>query len=597
MYKAIEKTFFNTLTKKIIGNVSFLLIPNLAIIGIGYWLYQALRHLHQLLGAEHAVSSELLQISAVISYASVAIVIFTLLAAVFSIIFMRHLFLKPIMNMTEVLRGVEGKEGNISATLPDHTHDEIALMAKSYNYFSKNLKQIIADTRQRSVRVSLSANQLQKAVLGAKGSAEAQEDQAQKVFQASQEATEAIDGIAFHTQDIARRNEVNLNEIRATGGEMDHVKGQIHAIEDQVADFQSVVQQLSENSNNIIKVLTLVQEFSDQTNLLALNASIEAARAGEAGRGFSVVADEVRTLSQKVHVATQEIDSNIHQMVSLVDNTRSGASNIMKYVTEADRFIAQTSDKFSGMITDFETVSGQMSEISAAIEELSYTNKSSHAHVTEITELSNSIKSEMATSAAYSLELENSTEEMQELLSRFSIGYGGFEGILQTAREWAGQVQLGLEQLAARGQNVFDTRYQRTNLNQLPEKFDASYTAEFERVMQPLFDRFIAEKPEFLIASAFDLNGYCPAHNAKVSMPMTGDFEKDNVLSRHRRIYNGSRAELRRANQTSPFLLLTFIRDTGEILNSVSVPLYVDGRHWGNFCTAFTPDLLLSVDG
>lgn len=596
LYKVIESTFFNSLTKKIAGNVAFLVLPNLLVALSCFWLYDLLSGLIQVLDTADPAVANLVDSGEQLFIFALLILSFTLVVGLFSVWFMRRLFLKPILDMTEVLGAVKKNDGDISATLPDGTFDEIGQMAKSYNGFSESLKKMIADTRQRSVRVSLSANQLQKVILEAKNSAESQEEQAQKVFQASQEATQAIDGIASHTQDIAHRNEHNLEEIRNTGGEMERVRSQVNAIENQVTDFQNVVQQLSENSENIIKVLSLVQDFSEQTNLLALNASIEAARAGEAGRGFSVVADEVRTLSQKVNTATQEIDSNIHQMVSLVEETRTGASNIMQYVSETDGFISQTSNKFATMVGDFEAVNAQMNEIGAAVEELSYTNNNTHQHVTSITELSNFIKSEMEVSADYSMELEGATEEMQELLSRFSIGYGGFESILHTAREWAKEVQGAMEQLAHGGVNIFDTQYKRVNPDQLPEKYDTSYTDQLERVLQPLYDQFIAQKPDFLIASAFDLNGYCPVHNTKVSQPMTGDFEKDNTFSRHRRLYNATRAERRRADQTSPFLLLTFIRDTGEILNSISVPIYIDGRHWGNFCTAFPPELLLGSD-
>ena len=594
MYKTVEKTFFYTLTKKIIGNVAFLQLPSFLLLGVCYWVYDALLNLQQQSGPDAAISRELSTMTHLLSNVVMLMAIFILAVTIFSIYFMRHLFLSPIRDMSTVLSAVKDKEGDISATLPVKTFDEIAGMAENYNGFSGSLKQIIADTRERSVRVSLSVSQLQKVLLETKGSAEAQVDQAQKVFQASQEATQAIEGIAQHTQNIAKRNELNLTEIQTTGEDMERVKNQIHAIEDQLTDFQNVVLQLSDNSSNIIEVLKLVQEFSDQTNLLALNASIEAARAGEAGRGFAVVADEVRSLSQKVNTATQEIDKNIHQMVTLVDDTRSGASKIKSYVSETDSFISQASDRFVGMIADFETVHGQMSEISAAIEEMSYTNNSTHEHVSKITELSDYIQSEMTVSAEHSINLETATEEMQELLSRFSIGYGGFEEIVTTATGWAGETQRELEKLADAGLNIFDTQYQRTNPDQSPAKYDTSYTDQYERTLQPLFDRFIADKPEFMVASAFDVNGYCPANNAKISKPLTGDFETDNRLSRHRRIFNGSRAEIRRASQTSPFLLLTFIRDTGEILNSISVPLYVNGRHWGNFCTGFAPELLLN---
>lgn len=595
LYRAIERTFFNTLTKKIIGNVAFLLIPNLVVIGIGYWLYGNLLSLRDALGNEHALSGQILATADSLFQASGWIVAFSVLAAGFTIVFMRHLFLTPIRNMTDVLRAVKDKDGDISATLPDETFDEISAMAESYNSFSASLKQMIADTRQRSVRVSLSANQLQKVVQTSTQDATAQESTAQMVFQASQEATQAIDEIAETTQNISASNNSNLEEIRSSGEELALVQEKVRAIDAQVHDFQAVVQQLSSNSENIIKVLSLVQEFSDQTNLLALNASIEAARAGEAGRGFAVVADEVRSLSQKVNSATHEIDANVNEMVSLVDTTRKGAASILDYVSDTDQFIRQTSDKFTGMVGDFESLNGQLTDISAAIEELSSTNKNTHSHVSEIADLSDKIKSEMELSTEYAMELESATEEMQELLSRFTIGYGGFEGIIRTAQGWAKEVEAEIQRLHDQGMNLFDQNYVRTNDGQLPEKFDTSYTDAYDSRIRPLYDRFIEEKPDFLIASAFDMNGYCPAHNTKVSHPMTGDFAVDNVRSRNRRIYNANRAEMRRAAQTSPFLLQTFIRDTGEILNSVSVPMHVGGRHWGNFCVAFQPDHLMSV--
>lgn len=595
LYSAVEGGLFNSLTKKIIGNVAFMLLPSFIVFGIIFWVYSSISSLYIGLESDHSAGPELLRLNGFIYSASIMSFVFTMLVGLFSIIFMRHLFLRPIQQMTEVLRGVEERNGDISATLPDQTFDEISDMAQSYNDFSFSLKKMIEDTRQRSVKVSLSASQLQKVILETKHSARLQEDQAHKVFQASQESSQAIEGIAAHTQNIARSNDNNLNEIRGAGEEMRHVQEQMRAIEHQVSDFQVVVKKLSENSENIINVLNLVQDFSNQTNLLALNASIEAARAGEAGRGFSVVADEVRTLSHKVNTATQEIDANVHEMVSLVDNTRSGASNIMKYVSDTDGYIAQTSQKFESMISDFETVSGQMNDISTAIEELSYTNSNTHEHVTEITSLSHKIKSEMEQSVQHSIALENSTEQMQELLSRFSIGFGGFESILRISQEGASAVQSGLTELASQGAQLFDVNYIRINPDQLPEKYNLSYTDSYERVIQPILDKVTLDNPMLVMACAFDLNGYVPAHNSKISQPLTGDFEKDNALSRHRRLYNATRSEQRRAEQTSPFLLLTFIRDTGEIMNSISIPLYVNGRHWGNFCVGFLPEILLET--
>ena len=596
LYSSVEKALFNTLTKKIVGNVLFLLLPHIILLIVGYYHFEKLEQGLADMSAG-SVSTDILNehLSSFWLYGAGTIT-FALISGVCTIFFMRHLFLRPIKEMTAVLKAIKEKDGDISATLPEYTHDEISEMAESYNAFSDSLKAMIAETRRRSVSVALSSTRLQKILAEAQGSATNQESQAQKVFQSSQEATQAIDNIAGSTLQISERNSNNLDEVRHSSHELEKVKEQVAAIRHQVSDFQETVHQLEGNSRNITEILGMVQDFSDQTNLLALNASIEAARAGDAGRGFSVVADEVRNLSQKVSVATSEIDQNITQMASLVESTRSSASTILDYVGSTEDFIGNTSQQFTGLVSDFEDLNSQLSSISAAIDELAYTNRESHSHVTDITNISTDMHGEIEQSRLYSEELEHSTEETQELLSRFIIGYGGFEGMIQTGRRWALQVQDSLEELSHRGCNLFDQSYVRTNDGQLPEKYDTSYADQYETLMRPLFDSFVMERSEFIYAIAVDRNGYAAAHHTRVSERMTGNFDVDNVKSRNRRIFAGNRAEVRRASSTAPFLLQTYIRDTGEILNDLSIPLYVKGQHWGALIMGFDPKNLLDGD-
>ncbi len=593
LYTAIEKAAFNTLTKKIVGNVLFLLLPHFVLILLGSYFAADIRQViidlalspEQQHAIERSLSALLWTTGSTISVA--------LVAGIFTIFFMRHLFLRPIREITQVLRAIKDKDGDISGTLPEYTHDEISDMAAAYNEFSGSLKKMIAESQRRSVSVALCATRLQKVVMQSHGSAHTQEEQAQLVFQSSQESTQAIDEIAGSTLTISEQNNGNMQEVHASRDELQRVHEQVSAVCQLALGFQQTVDKLSENSGNITKILSMVKDFSDQTNLLALNASIEAARAGEAGRGFAVVADEVRGLSQKVSSATQEIDKNIGEMAALVDDTRSSAHNILEYVENTDRFITSTNEQFARMVSDFEEVNAQLTGISAAIDELSHTNRESHGHVQAITELSTEIRDEMAQSQSYSEELEISTEETQELLSRFVIGYGGFERMIQTGKQWNQQTVAAMEQLQAEGVNLFDQNYRRSNEGQQPEKFDCSYTDRFERLLQPMFDRFIAERPEFIYAIAVDRNGYAPAHHAKVSKPLTGDPQVDNLQSRNRRIFAGNRAEKRRASHTSPFLLQTFIRDTGEVLNDLSIPIYLNGQHWGALIMGFDPEHLL----
>jgi len=515
-----------------------------------------------------------------------------LAGGIFTIFFMRHLFLKPIQDITRVLSAIKEKGGDISVTLPVYTCDEISVMAQSYNEFSSKLKDIIADTRSRSVNIAVSAARLKKVIGQASNNASDQEDKAHQVFQSSSESTQAIDEIARSTIQISEQNSSNLNDVRGSSSELLKVQEQVEAIHQLVSEFQTKIASLHANSQNITQILLMVQEFSEQTYLLALNASIEAARAGDAGRGFAVVADEVRGLAQKVGSATSEIDKNISQMSSLVSDTGSSAKNILGYVESTGQFIEQTNAQFGQLVIDFEQVDGQLSSISAAIDELSYTNKSSHKQVDLITKISAEIKQEMEHSQSFSNDLEVSTEESQELLSRFIIGYGAFESIIVKGRGFHSELQGLLEELGQRC-NIFDTNYQRVNPDQQPAKFVTSCTDKFDGCFQAVIDRFVELNSEFIYTVLVDQRGYIATHHKKVSKPMTGDFSIDNLQSRNRRIFFDTRSEQRRATHTQPFLMQTYIRDTGEILNELSIPVFVGGRHWGALIMGFNPDVLL----
>jgi len=581
LYRSIEKSLFNSLTKKIVGNLLFVSIPPIAIALI---LLMLLPQPGEALDASTRTWMQGLLYFAIF---------FSVAGGLFTIGFMRHLFLKPVQAMIDVLNGVRDRNGDISVSLPIQTQDEIADMARAYNGFADSLKKMIAETRRRSVRVALSATRVRKVTLEAGKVAERQESQAQQVFQSSSEATQAISEIASTTLTINEHNGDNLSRVNQSGEELNKVLEQVRAIREQVTGFQQSVDQLLANSASMTEIVSTVQSFSDQTNLLALNASIEAARAGDAGRGFAVVADEVRNLAQKVSDATGEIDASINTMKGLVGDTNHSAKQILGYIENTESYISNTSENFATLISQFESVGGQLTGISAALDELAYTNKESHNHVAEITQMSEGIRNEMHESREYSDELELATEQTQELLSRFIIGFGGFENMIQTGRAWAEQVSAALASLQSQGLNLFDEQYKRTNAGQQPEKYDLVYSDAYERLLRPMFDGFISQRPEFIYAIAVDRNGYAPAHHTKVSNPITGDFSVDNLKSRHRRIFDGNRAEKRRASHTEPFLLQTFVRDTGEVLNDLSIPLYVNGKHWGGLIMGFDPKQLL----
>ena len=234
-----------------------------------------------------------------------------------------------------------------------------------------------------------------------------------------------------------------------------------------------------------------------------------------------------------------------------------------------------------------------MSNISASLEQLSCSNTESHDHVETITYQAREIKTGMDEAQTVFQHLSLATEESQELLSQFVIGIGGFERILQQAQCWSVDLERQLEVMSQGGLNLFDQHYRCTNPGEAFEKFETSYTDSFEKQMQPIYDRFIGERPEFIYAIAVDKKGYAPAHHKKASQQLSGDYDTDFRTSRHRRFFKTSRAEQRRLENETPFLLQTFVRDTGEVLIDLSIPLYLNGRHWGAFIMGFEPVHLL----
>lgn len=595
LYHTVEMQFFSSLTKKIVGNLTFLLLMQLIILWLFYSANQDIYSAMKQFPAENALVQEVKQINAESSVYIIVATVFSLGAAAFMVFFMRLLFLRPIKNISEILSAISEKNGDISKTLPVNTHDEIATLSESYNSFAINLRSVIAKIRRHSVTVALGSTNLGQVINHAHHIVEQQAQHATQVFESSTQATQAIDEIAQNTSEISTKNGQNLQDAQVSAQELQKVVVQVEEVTSLINNFNGTVNSLSDNSANITKILNMVKEFSEQTNLLALNAAIEAARAGEHGRGFAVVADEVRSLSHKVKDATGQISSNIDQMTSLVGETLEGTKRIQEYTGNVKNVIGATSDQFEKMVNDFEATNSQLTEISAAIEEVSSTNKESHQHVSQITSLSRQVAEDIEHSKQYSDELEVSTEQTQELLSRFIIGFGGFEDIVQTARGWHLEVQAAIEKLTRNGANIFDstlTPVDGTN----PAKFTVSYGGVFESTLQPLFDRFIKERPEFIYAVTVDKKGYLPVHHRHLSQAMTGTYEVDNLKSRHQRVFDGSRAEKRRAVNTEPFLLQTFVRDTGEVLNDLSMPIVIDGKHWGALIMGFTPDSLLNDD-
>jgi methyl-accepting chemotaxis protein len=145
--------------------------------------------------------------------------------------------------------------------------------------------------------------------------------------------------------------------------------------------------------------------------------------------------------------------------------------------------------------------------------------------------------------------------------------------------------------MADKGFNIFDTQYKPIP-NTNPPKFTTSYDHVCPQTLQPLYDQLVSELKGGVFALCIDVNAYGPTHNKKYSNPPTGDYQKDLINSRDKRMFT-DRVGSKGGKNTMQVLLQTYRRDTGELLSDLSMPIYVRDKHWGCLRVGFIPYVLL----
>ncbi len=360
---------------------------------------------------------------------------------------------------------------------------------------------------------------------------------------------------------------------------------------EQIKHHDQTIKIMGDKSRDIRKIISTIQGISFQTGLLSLNAAVEAARAGQAGKGFSVVASEVKKLSEEANSASEQIATQITDMLNSIDTALEEA-NTINQAAEHTMTVSQTAcDNYSGLIKEFDDNHGLLTQITASVEEISAANMQTHQQVSQIRDLSNIVGEKTTSSEQVAVTLQNTSEALQQLVARFVTGEGAFEQILDLGRAFRDSAAEQIKQFARSGINVFDTNYQEIPGTH-PTKYATSYDQLFAQHLQPVCDQTLSQIPAGIFAICVDVNGYAPTHNSIFSNPPTGNPEVDVSSSRDKRIFNDPTG-YRSAQNTESFLLQTYMRDTGEILSDLSLPIYVDGRHWGAIRFGFNPQVLL----
>ena len=359
-----------------------------------------------------------------------------------------------------------------------------------------------------------------------------------------------------------------------------------------VDTIQTQVGVLLDALNRVGVMSDTIERIASQTNLLALNATIEAARAGEAGRGFAIVADEVKTLAGETATATVTIQGLLSEIRgesdALVDLGRTAASageEVSQSTGRLSTLVQGMSDAITGMSASSLEAARDAGEIQQRTEHLT----GQVQNLSGVVSASSHQLDQSATQISLTVD-EADAMVVQAALEGAKTRDGEFMTMVQAARD---EIVAAFEHALSSGQtqleDLFDEVYTPI-AGTVPQQFMTRFTALTDSLLPPIQERVASEHADIVFCAAVDRNGYLPTHNLKFSQPQSADPDWNAAHCRNRRIFD-DRVGLRAGQNTKPVLLQTYRRDMGAgrfvMMKDLSAPIFIQGRHWGGLRLAY----------
>ncbi len=369
---------------------------------------------------ENIISEKIERNSAAIKTTTMITTITFLTIIIGFIIFVSRSIHAPLSSFRDKILAI-ADTNDLTGNLQETGDEEIRSLARSFNT-------MIDALRETMIKIESSANHLVQATDKANQNIShisiACDQQTKELEQASaavEEMTTTVAHIAENANNAAQDVSIAKADVNKGHEKAEDAKQEMS---DLIVDIENAVKSLTsleENSNNIAGLLDEIQSIAEQTNLLALNAAIEAARAGEQGRGFAVVADEVRTLASRTQASTESIRSNIAafqqsttEMVDAVNNSRDRAQSGKKLVTMSTEALASILEKM-------QSISEINHHVATASEEQSYATEEISQNVTRVNEFSREVSSESLETLEFTKALTRLSEDFQALVRKFKI--------------------------------------------------------------------------------------------------------------------------------------------------------------------------------
>ncbi|MBB1487665.1 methyl-accepting chemotaxis protein [Oceanospirillum sediminis] len=329
--------------------------------------------------------------------------------------------IRPINRTVEAMDEISQGEGDLTRHIEAEGDDEICRMVRHFNRFVDKIHDLVYEARQSTNQVATAAEELDTITTNSSKLIQKQTDETDQMATAIDEMTQTIEDVARNAADAAEA--ARKADLQAAHGS-DKVAAAIDSLSHLVSKVQSsanVIHQLEERSEAIGSVLGVIRDVAEQTNLLALNAAIEAARAGEQGRGFAVVADEVRQLAGRTQQSTEEI----HSIISALQQTAGTAVTEMRSsLNQADQTVdvANQANEALQIIRDAVTQINTMNmQIASAAEEQTAAASEISKNVSNMVELANQGNAWTQDTATASHEMAQLAEGLRGIVGSFKV--------------------------------------------------------------------------------------------------------------------------------------------------------------------------------
>jgi len=351
---------------------------------------------------------------------AVYVVLFAMGQGILYLIFSKTL-VKPVRALHSRLHEIARGDGDLTVSLQRHSNDELGDVADEFNTFAAKLRNTIAEVKQSVSKLTSNAEQISSLSEQTTSSADNQRSELDQTASAVNQMSATVQEVANNAANAAETAKLANDEANRGQGVVQQTVYSINKLATDVTNASEVIEKLGQETGNIDSILDVIKDIADQTNLLALNAAIEAARAGEHGRGFAVVADEVRELAAR----TQESIGEVHNMIeSLQTGAQEAGSAMIAGRDQAESSVEQAAtagEALSSITTQVDRINDMNTQIASAAKQQSAVSEEVNRNIQNINQMADQTSENAQLASSASQQLSSAANKLSELVGHFKV--------------------------------------------------------------------------------------------------------------------------------------------------------------------------------